>query len=147
MYIRFFPIITILFLSACSFKPEKIDTGTNSLNILNLKIKEGITNKSTIIENLGPPSIKNPFNKNVMYYVSQKMRKEIGRENQFEKIIILELHFNKNNTVKSYNLVNRENIDSFELNDLEDSQGFQDRKGFKVLKNILDNMRRKSKID
>ena len=41
----------------------------------------------------------------------------------------------------------KDNVDSFDLNDLEDSRGFDDRKGFNILKTLMDNMRRKTRID
>ena len=137
----------MILISSCSLKPEKIDSGTNALNILNFDIKEGITKRSDIIEILGPPSLKNPFNKNVDYYVSQQMIKKIGEQDQIQKIIILELQYDNNQLVENFNLTKKDNVEKFNLNDLDDSRGFDDRKGFNILKTLMDNMRRKTRID
>ena len=137
----------MILLSSCSLKPERINSGTNALNILNFDIKEGITKRSDIIELLGPPSINNPFNKSVDYYVSQQMIKKVGEQDQIQKIIILELQYDNNQLVENFNLTKKDNVDSFDLNDLEDSRGFDDRKGFNILKTLMDNMRRKTRID
>ena len=59
MYIYIILIITSFFLSTCSFdtknifEPETNNIGANKLDILDLKIKKGKTNKSYIIEKLG----------------------------------------------------------------------------------------------
>ena len=147
MDIRIIIIISMILLSSCSLKPERINSGTNALNILNFDIKEGITKRSDIIELLGPPSINNPFNKSVDYYVSQQMIKKVGEQDQIQKIIILELQYDNNQLVENFNLTKKDNVDSFDLNDLEDSRGFDDRKGFNILKTLMDNMRRKTRID
>ena len=147
MYTIFFLLISTIFISNCGFKPEKITSGVNKISILNLNLKKGETDKATIVKNLGPPSIENPFNKNVVYYISQQSKKEIGKDNRLEKITVLQITFNKSNIVQNYNLVNSHKIDKFDLNELEDDQGFDSRRGFKIIKTLLDNMRRKSKID
>ena len=141
MYTIILILISTIFISNCGLKPEKINSGTNKLSILNLNLKKGETKKSTILNSLGPPSIENPFNKDVIYYISQESDKEIGEDNQ------LQITFNKDNIVKNYNLVDSQQIEEFELNDLEEEQGFESRKGFKIMKTLIDNMRRKNKID
>ena len=147
MYTIILLLISTIFISNCVFKPEEITSGTNKLSIINLNLKKGETKKSTILKNLGPPSIENPFNKDVVYYISQESIKEIGRDNQLEKITVLQITFNKNNIVQNYNLVNSNEVDKFDLNELEDDQEFDSRRGFKIIKTLLDNMRRKNKID
>ena len=83
----------------------------------------------------------------VIYYISQESDKEIGENNKLKKITLLQITFNKDNIVKNYNLVDSQQIEEFELNDLEDEQGFESRRGFTIMKTLLDNMRRKNKID
>ncbi len=147
MYTIILTLISTIFISNCGLKPEKINSGTNKLAILDLNLKKGETKKSTILNSLGPPSIENPFNKDVIYYISQESDKEIGGDNQLKKITLLQITFNKDNIVKNYNLVDSQQIEEFELNDLEEEQGFESRKGFKIMKTLIDNMRRKNKID
>ena len=147
MYTIILILISTIFISNCGLKPEKINSGTNKLAILNLNLKKGETKKSTIVNSLGPPSIENPFNKDVIYYISQESDKEIGKDNQLKKITLLRITFSKNNIVTNYNLVDSQEIEKFELNELEDEQEFESRRGFKIMKTLLDNMRRKNKID
>ncbi len=147
MYTIILILISTIFISNCGLKPEKVSSGTNKLAILNLSLKKGETKKSTVLKNLGPPSIENPFNKDTVYYISQQSKKEMGKDNQLEKITVLQITYNRENIVKNYNLVASQEIDKFELNELEDEQEFDSRRGFKIIKTLLDNMRRKNKID
>ena len=147
MYTIILILISTFFISNCGLKPEKVSSGTNKLAILNLSLKKGETKKSTVLKNLGPPSIENPFNKDTVYYISQQSKKEMGKDNQLEKITVLQITYNRENIVKNYNLVASQEIDKFELNELEDEQEFDSRRGFKIMKTLLDNMRRKNKID
>ena len=147
MYTIILILISTIFISNCGLKPEKVSSGTNKLAILNLSLKKGETKKSTVLKSLGPPSIENPFNKDTVYYISQQSKKEMGKDNQLEKITVLQITYNRENIVKNYNLVASQEIDKFELNELEDEQEFDSRSGFKIMKTLLDNMRRKNKID
>ena len=153
MYIYIILIITSFFLSTCSFdtknifEPETNNIGANKLDILNLKIKKGKTNKSYIIEKLGPPSIENPFNKNIIYYISQDMEHEIAKSNKIAKLVLLEITFDKNNYVENFQLVEKDEIKQFVLNDDEDRNLTNDRTTFNFIKNLLDNLRRKQDID
>ena len=153
MYIYIFLIITSFFLSTCSFdtknlfEPETNNIGANKLDILDLKIKKGKTNKSYIIEKLGPPSIENPFNKNIIYYISQDMEHEIAKSNKIAKLLLLEIIFDKNNYVENFLLVEKDKIKQFVLNDDEDRNLTDDRTSFNFIKNLLDNLRRRQEID
>ena len=68
-------------------------------------------------------------------------------QDQIQKIIILELQYDNNQLVENFNLTKKDNVEKLDLNDLDDSKGFDDRKGFNILKTLMDNMRRKTKID
>ena len=153
MYIYIFLIITSFFISSCTFnteklfKAEKTIIGTNKLDILNLKIKNGETRKSYIIKKLGPPSTINPFNENIVYYISQDMEHEIAKSNKIAKLVLLEITFDKNNYVENFQLVEKDEIKQFVLNDDEDKNLIDDRTSFNFIKNLLDNLRRKQDID
>ena len=147
MYIYIFLIITSFFLSSCSFQAEKTSIGTNKLDILNLKIKKGKTNKSHIIKKLGPPSVENPFNKNVIYYISQEMEQKVVKTNKIAKLVLLEITFDQNNYVKTFQLVQKDKIESFDLNNYEDRNLNQGRTSFNIIKTLLDNLRRRQDID
>ena len=153
MYIYIFLIITSFFISSCTFnteklfKAEKTIIGTNKVDILNLKIKNGETRKSYIIKKLGPPSTINPFNENIVYYISQDMEHELGKTRKITKLVLLEIIFDKNHYVKNFQLVEKDKIKRFILNDNKDKKFSDNRTGFRFLKDILDNMRRKQEID
>ena len=153
MYIYIYLIITSFFISSCTFnteklfKVEKTIIGTNKLDILNLKIKNGKTRKSYIVKKLGPPSTTNPFNENIIYYISQDMEHELGKTRKITKLVLLEIIFDKNDYVKSFQLVEKDKIKRFVLNDSKDNKFSDNRTGFRFLKDLLDNLRRRQEID
>jgi len=153
MYIYIFLIITSFFISSCTFnteklfKAEKTFIGTNKLDIVNLKIKTGETRKSYIIQKLGPPSTINPFNENIVYYISQDMEEELGKTGKITKLVLLEIIFDKNDYVKNFQLVEKDKIKRFVLNDSKDKKFSDNRTGFRLLKSLLDNLRRRQDID
>lgn len=153
MYIYIFLIITSFFISSCTFnteklfKVEKTIIGTNKLDILNLKIKNGETRKSYIIKKLGPPSTINTFNENIVYYISQDMEHELGKTGKITKLVLLEIIFDKNDYVKNFQLVEKDKIKRFVLNDSKDKKISDNRTGFRFMKDLLDNLRRRQEID
>ncbi len=135
---------SILFLLSCSmsFDKEIVNHGPNLKSFSDLNIKKNVSKKQFIIKKLGPPSFTDPYNKNNVYYISQKMRKEIGKVNQFESTTILEIVYNKDNTVINFNIEEEKTSNKIILSDLNDRSISSDRKVFEVLKNIFSNLRR-----
>ena len=95
----------ILFLVSCSlsFDKEIINYGPNLKSFNKINIIKGKTSKSFIVKQLGPPSFTNPYNNKNVFYISQKMNKEIGKVNQFQAAIFLEIYYNENNKIVEYN--------------------------------------------
>ena len=93
MALKLFNLNLILILISCTvpFDKEIVNYGSNLKSFNTIKIKKGQTSKSFIIKNLGPPSFTNPFNNKNVYYISQKMKKEIGKVNQFQEASFLEI--------------------------------------------------------
>lgn len=142
-----FSIIAILFIVSCGFEPDKKNIGANELAISELIIEKGKTSEELIFRTLGPPSINNPFKDNVVYYISQNMQKDIGKDFELREFILLKIEFNQNKIVQNYEIKNQSNIENIEINELRDSDVFNKRTNYNLMKNLLDNMRRKNKID
>ncbi len=143
MYIYILFLITSIFTFSCSYESEKKLHGINKINILEISIKNGKTTKSELISKLGPPSIKNPYTKNVHYYISQELKRNISKKDDLIKTIILEVIYDEDNIVRESNLA--ENKESkFSMNeDLQDNN-YQTRTRFNFFKEIFDNMRRRN---
>ena len=101
MTLKFFIISLLFLLVSCSlpFDKEIVNYGSNLKFFIKINIKKGETSKSFIIKKLGPPSFINPYNNKNVYYISQEMKKEIGKVNQFQKANFLEIFYDENQTV------------------------------------------------
>ena len=97
MALKLFNLHLVLFLVSCSlsFDKEIINYGPILKSFDQINIKKGETSKSFVIKKLGPPSFVNPYDRKNVYYISQKMKKEIGKVNQFEETSFLEIFYNK----------------------------------------------------
>ncbi len=142
-----FSIIAILFIASCSFEPDKKNIGANELAISELIIEKGKTTEESIYKTLGPPSINSPFKNNIVYYISQNMQKSAGNDYELREFILLKIEFNQNKIVVNYEITNKSNIENIEINELRDSDVFNKRTNYNLMKNLLDNMRRQNKID
>ena len=146
MALKLLNLHILLFLVSCSltFDKEIINHGPISKSFDQINIKKGITSKSYIIKKLGPPSFTNPYDKKNVYYISQKMKKEIGKVNQFEETNILEIFYNENNKVVKFNFKKENLPNNTNLSKLDEKSIADDRKTFEMLKNIFSNLRRKT---
>ena len=98
MALKLFNLHLVLFLVSCSlsFDKEIVNYGPILKSFDQINLKKGETAKSFVIKKLGPPSFINPYNRKNVYYISQKMKKEIGNVNQFEETSFLEIFYNEN---------------------------------------------------
>jgi outer membrane protein assembly factor BamE (lipoprotein component of BamABCDE complex) len=94
------------------------------------------------MKKLGPPSFINPYDRKNVYYISQKMKKEIGDVNQFEEASFLEIFYNENDKVVEFNFKKENLPNSISLSKLNEKSIADDRTSFEVLRNILSNLRR-----
>ena len=145
MALKFFNLYLMLFLVSCSFSFDKeiINHGSNlkSLNEMNIII--GKTSKSFIVKSFGPPSFINPYNKKNVFYVSQEMKREIGKVNQFEELDYLEIFYDNNDIVKNF-YYKKENLpNDINLSKLDEDSTAENRKAFEFFRNIFTNLRRK----
>ena len=146
MALKLFNLYLLLFLVSCSlsFDKEIINYGATLKSFDQINIKKGETSKSFVIKKLGPPSFINPYDKKNVYYISQKMKKEIGKVNQFEETNILEIFYNENNKVVKFNFKKENLPNNTNLSKLDEKSIADDRKTFEMLKNIFSNLRRKT---
>ena len=144
MALKFFNVYLIMLLLSCSlqFDKEIVNHGSNLKSIDQNTINEGKTEKSFIINKLGPPSFINPFNQKNVFYISQEMKKEIGKVNQFNEVSYLEILYNENDKVIKFNY-KKDNLPlNIDLSKLDEKSLAEDRTAFEFFKNIFSNLRR-----
>ncbi len=146
MALKLFNINLILFLVSCSlsFDKEIINYGPNLKSFNKINIIKGKTSKSFIVKQLGPPSFTNPYNNKNVFYISQKMNKEIGKVNQFQAAIFLEIYYNENNKIVEYNYKKENLPNDIDLSELDEESIGENRTTFEFFKNILSNLRRRN---
>ena len=146
MTLKFFNLNLIFLLLSCSFSFDKeiVNYGPNLESFDKINIIKGKTSKSIIIKNLGPPSFVNPYDNKNVYYISQKMNKEIGKVNQFQKASFLEIFYNESDKIVEFNYKNVNLPNDTTLSKLDDKSLLEDRITFEFLKNIFSNLRRKN---
>ena len=146
MALKFFNLNLMFLLLSCSFSFDKeiVNYGPNIKSFDKIKIIKGETSKSIIIKNLGPPSFINPYDNKNVFYISQKMNKEIGKVNQFQEASFLEIFYNESDKIVEFNYKNVNLPNDTTLSKLDDKSLVEDRKTFEFLKNILSNLRRRN---
>ena len=144
MALKLFNLHLVFLLVSCSlsFDKEIINYGPILKSFDQINIKKGETSKSFVIKKLGPPSFVNPYDRKNVYYISQKMKKEIGDVNQFEEASFLEIFYNEKDKVIDFNFKKQNLPNNFSLSELKDKSIEDDRTSFEVLRNILSNLRR-----
>ena len=135
-------LIFLLVSCSLSFDKEIINHGVNFKSFNQIDIKKGETSKSSIIKSLGLPSFTNPYDNKNVFYISQVMKKEIGKVNQFHKASFLEILYNENDKVIEFNYKKEILPNDISLSELDEKSIASDRKTFEFFKNILSNLRR-----
>ena len=144
MALKLLNINLIFLLVSCSlsFDKEIINHGVNFKSFNQIDIKKGKTSKSSIIKSLGLPSFTNPYDNKNVFYISQVMKKEIGKVNQFHETNFLEIFYNENDKVIEFNYRKEMLPNDISLSELDEKSIASDRKTFELFKNILSNLRR-----
>ena len=144
MTLKLFNLHLVFLLVSCSlsFDKEIINYGPILKSIDQIKIKKGETTKSFVIKNLGPPSFINPYDIKNVYYISQKMIKEIGNVNQFDEASFLEIFYDENDKVVEFNFKKENLPNNITLSKLNEKSIADNRTSFEVLRNIFSNLRR-----
>ena len=144
MTLKLINLNLILLLVSCSFSFDKeiINYGSDLRSINAINIKKGETQKSFIIKKLGPPSFTNPYDKKNVYYISQEMVRKIGKVNQFQKAIFLEIIYDKDDKVVEFYYKKEDLPNDVSLSKSDEKSIAEDRTTFEFLRNILSNLRR-----
>ena len=144
MALKLFNLNLLFLLVSCSFSFDKeiINYGPILKSFDQINIKKGETPKSFVIKELGPPSFINPYDRKNVYYISQKMKKQIGDVNQFEEASFLEIFYNENDKVVEYNFIKENLPNNINLSKLNEKSIGDDRTTFEVFRNIFSNLRR-----
>ena len=105
MVLKLLNLNLLFLLISCSFSFDKeiVNHGPDLKTFDKIDIIKGKTTKSFIIKKIGPPSFTNPYNYNNVFYISQEMKKEIGKVNQFQETNILEIFYNDNDKIIEFN--------------------------------------------
>ena len=144
MALKLFNLYLLLLLVSCSlsFDKEILNYGSILKSFDQINIKKGETSKSFIVKKLGPPSFINPYDRKNVYYISQKMKKEIGNVSQFEETRFLEILYNEYDKVVEFSFKKENLPNDISLSKLNQKSITDDRTSFEVLRNILSNLRR-----
>ena len=83
-----------------SCSPTIQNNGLSEVKFNQIKIEIGKTSKKDLVIKYGPPIFQSVFNHNVIYYVSHKTSYKLLDKLKNKKLLLYEIHLNKNNIVK-----------------------------------------------
>jgi outer membrane protein assembly factor BamE (lipoprotein component of BamABCDE complex) len=139
-YLKFILILAIFFNASCSQIVQQ--SGISTVKINEIKIEEGVTSRSVLIKNYGPPVFESLFNKNTVYYVSHLSGYKNLSDRKTLKLIVFEVTFNNKNIVKKikkYSESDSKNVKISKKNSLE-----QNDTSTQFWKDIVNNLRRRN---
>ena len=139
-FLKYFFIIILFFLSGCFQNKQINGISLNKINSFNLEI--GKTSKAFIVDAFGPPSFESPFNKNTIYYISQNTIYKNLEAPRVEKMILYEVHLDKNNIVQKINKYDEKKIVDLKIADDEIEQNENTLTG--LFKEMIDNLQKRN---
>ena len=138
-YLKFFIYIMSFVLTSCS--PTIQINGLSEVKFNKIKIEIGKTSKKDLIRKYGPPIFQSVFNDNIIYYVSHKTSYKLLDKLKTEKLLIYEVYLDKKNIVENFQEYSEKDALNIEISDKETGD---DKDAVFILKEILNNMRRKN---
>ena len=138
-YLKFFIYIMSFVLTSCS--PTIQNNGLSEVKFNKIKIEIGKTSKKDLIRKYGPPIFQSVFNDNIIYYVSHKTSYKLLDKLKTKKLLIYEIYLNKKNIVKNFQEYSEKDALNIEISDKATGN---DKNSVFILKEILNNMRRKN---
>lgn len=139
-FLKYFFIIILFFLGGCFQNKQINGIASNKINSFNLEI--GKTSKVSIVNRFGPPSFESPFNKNTIYYISQNTIYNNLEAPRVEKMILYEVHLDKNNIVQKINKYDEKEIVDLKIAD--DVIGQNENTLAVLLKEMVNNLQRRN---
>ena len=141
-YLKIFICIMSFVLTSCS--PTIQNNGLSEVKFNEIKIEIGKTSKKDLIRKYGPPIFQSVFNENIIYYVSHKTSYKLLDKLKTEKLLIYEVYLNKKNIVENFQEYSEKDALNIEISDKVTGD---DKDAVFILKEILNNMRRKNVLN
>ena len=138
-YLKIFICIISFVLISCS--PTIQNNGLSEVKFNKIKIEIGKTSKKDLIRKYGPPIFQSVFNDNIIYYVSHKTSYKLLDKLKTEKLLIYEVYLDKKNIVENFQEYSEKDALNIEISDSETGD---DKDAVFILKEILNNMRKKN---
>ena len=138
-YLKIFICIMSFVLTSCS--PTIQNNGLSEVKFNKIKIEIGKTSKKDLIRKYGPPIFQSVFNDNIIYYVSHKTSYKLLDKLKTEKLLIYEVYLDKKNIVENFQEYSEKDALDIEISDKETGE---DKDAVFILKEILNNMRKKN---
>ena len=138
-YLKIFIYIMSFILTSCS--PTIQNNGLSEVKFNKIKIEIGKTSKKDLIRKYGPPIFQSVFNDNIIYYVSHKTSYKLLDKLKTEKLLIYEVYLDKKNIVENFQEYSEKDALNIEISDKETGDN---KDAVFILKEILNNMRRKN---
>ena len=140
---KFFLIIYILFISACSLNKVVLHHGVHNLEKKNSKLKVNSTNKNDIIKLIGPPSTKSKFDNDIYIYIERKTSSSKLTKLGKKKLLVnnvLVLEIDKLGVLKSKEFYSKEDMQNIKFDKAATSVNYS-KKSF--IYNFLSSVRQK----
>ena len=138
-YLKIFICIISFVLISCS--PTIQNNGLSEVKFNKIKIEIGKTSRKDLTREYGPPIFQSVFNDNIIYYVSHKTSYKLLDKLKTEKLLIYEVYLDKKNIVENFQEYSEKDALNIEISDKETGD---DKDAVFILKEILNNMRRKN---
>jgi outer membrane protein assembly factor BamE (lipoprotein component of BamABCDE complex) len=142
-FLNCFLIIAIFLLNGCAETKQTNGISFNKINDFNIEI--GKTSKNLLVNRYGPPSFESPFNKSIIYYVSQNTIYKNLDAPKVKKMILYKVNLDKNNIVKDFKKYNEKDIANIEI--AKDGIRQNDNKLMILLKEMIGNLQKRNTQD
>ena len=137
-FLNFFLFIVVLLFTGCVETKQINGISFNKINDFNIEI--GKTSKILLLDKYGPPSFESPFNKSIIYYVSQNTIYKNLDDPKVEKMILYKINLDENNLVKEFKQYDEKDIAKIEI--AEDALEQNDNKLMLIIKEIIGNLQK-----
>ncbi len=138
-YLKIFICIMSFVLTSCSSTIQ--NNGLSEVKFNEIKIEIGKTSKKDLTRKYGPPIFQSLFNDNIIYYVSHKTGYKLLDKFKTVKLSIYEIYLDKKNIVENFQEYSEKDALDIEISDKETGE---DKDAVFILKEILNNMRKKN---
>ena len=139
-FLNFFLFIVVLLFTGCVETKQINGISFNKINDFYIEI--GKTSKNLLLNKYGPPSFESPFNKSIIYYVSQNTIYKNLDDPKVEKMILYKINLDENNLVKEFKQYDERDIAKIEI--AENALEQNDNKLMLIIKEIIGNLQKQN---